>query len=109
MLDITKIICPFCNKETINTTNCCITGFWNKCENHGNINVNIHREGYVEIFNSNYLFFFNKKNISLYKILTKNKVEKIIEFLHNQMVISDNQIITPENFEQKLKTYLLFL
>ena len=58
----------------------------------------------MEISNSNFLIFIDKQNMHLYKIISEGVGLKELK-----LDLAIDPLLTPENFEKKVKTYLTFL
>jgi len=99
---VKDITCPYCNKSTFGLT----------CENHGEILVSIcfglNMQTW-EIFISNVKIW----KIDNHKDFICVDLEKNLMFVYKDYkkvaeLLIDNSL-TPENYENKLKTYLTFL
>jgi len=90
--------CPYCNNITDPFEEMWINSPF-LCKNHGDINVVFYKDNsricmYNRILPSWYLYIIDN-------FMTLNKEQKTITILFDKN-------LTPENFEQKLKTYLTF-
>ena len=85
--------CLFCNNEM--ELDCT---FWT-CKRHGEIRVESDSRG----------TFLSKEKLDYYIVVRPNIGDMIlVSFINKEIHLPLDKNLTPENFEQKLKTYLTF-
>ena len=94
------ISCPYCNK--LNEED--YYGGWAECKNHNDVIVITYPDKDIEMHSPNYLIFIDKQTMHLYKIISEGK-----EIEELKLDLSIDPLLTPENFDKKVKTYLMFL
>ena len=99
------LYCPFCNNILIKTN----TFLWLSCENHPPINLS------VTTYTKNILMWdktINSNYSDYLMIIKQNTMNLYYKYSGAHSLLKELPIdtsLTPENFIQKLKTYLLFL
>ena len=97
------LTCPYCEQKIKVIHN---LDDYIECKNHGDIVVLIWETLNIEISNSNYMIYlYQQERMELFKI-NKAGLGRYYDDISRDLPFDYS--LTPENFEEKVKTYLIF-